>query len=143
MPDGWSGESCAGIESWATNTYPLHNRERLEEAHELAVPRSSIGRPAITIPMSTGSDPQVIVQMIELYAKAAAEIGYEPGPQNFGYLWHIHVQDTEEKVFEVGEGCDRRRRDRACSDARQFHGASRLQLARGVPYGSSNSTSIH
>src|SRR5271155_5171468 len=50
------------------------------------------------------TDPQVTVQMTELYGKAAREVGYEPGPQNFGYLWRIHVQDTDEKAYEVGKG---------------------------------------
>ena len=30
--------------------------------------------------------------------------GYEPGPQNFGYLFRVHVQDTDEKAYEVGKG---------------------------------------
>lgn len=42
--------------------------------------------------------------MTELYNKAAAEVGYQPGPQNFGYLWRIHVQDTDEKANEAGKG---------------------------------------
>jgi len=50
------------------------------------------------------TDPQVTVQMTELYNKAAAEVGYRPGPQNFGYLWRIHVQDTDEKANEAGKG---------------------------------------
>jgi alkanesulfonate monooxygenase SsuD/methylene tetrahydromethanopterin reductase-like flavin-dependent oxidoreductase (luciferase family) len=50
------------------------------------------------------TDPDVTVQMTELYHKAAGEVGYKPGPQNFGYLWRIHVQDTDEKAFEVGKG---------------------------------------
>lgn len=42
--------------------------------------------------------------MTDLYQKAAGETGYEAGPQNFGYLWRIHVQDTDEKAYEVGKG---------------------------------------
>ena len=33
----------------------------------------------------------------KLYDKAAAEVGYTAGPENFGYLIRVHVQDTEEK----------------------------------------------
>ena len=32
------------------------------------------------------------------------ENGYEPGPENFGYLVRIHVQDTDEKAYDVGKG---------------------------------------
>ncbi len=31
-------------------------------------------------------------------------MGYEPGPQNFGYLVRVHVQDTDEKAYETGKG---------------------------------------
>jgi alkanesulfonate monooxygenase SsuD/methylene tetrahydromethanopterin reductase-like flavin-dependent oxidoreductase (luciferase family) len=35
----------------------------------------------------------------DLYSKAAAEVGYTAGPENFGYLIRVHVQDTEEKAL--------------------------------------------
>jgi alkanesulfonate monooxygenase SsuD/methylene tetrahydromethanopterin reductase-like flavin-dependent oxidoreductase (luciferase family) len=35
----------------------------------------------------------------ETYDKAAAEVGYTAGPENFGYLIRVHVQDTEEKAL--------------------------------------------
>ena len=41
---------------------------------------------------------------MNVYREAAREVGYEPGPQNFGYLVRIHVQDTDEKAYEVGKG---------------------------------------
>ena len=34
----------------------------------------------------------------ETYDKAAAEVGYEPGPENRGYLIRCHVSDNEEKA---------------------------------------------
>ena len=36
------------------------------------------------------------------YDKIAAEFGYEAGPQHRGYLWKVHVDETEEKAEEVG-----------------------------------------
>src|SRR5690348_1710783 len=36
----------------------------------------------------------------DTYSKAAAEVGYTPGPENFGYLIRVHVQDTEEKALQ-------------------------------------------
>jgi alkanesulfonate monooxygenase SsuD/methylene tetrahydromethanopterin reductase-like flavin-dependent oxidoreductase (luciferase family) len=36
----------------------------------------------------------------DTYSKAAAEVGYTAGPENFGYLIRVHVQDTEEKAMQ-------------------------------------------
>src|SRR6516165_3796034 len=136
-----------GIESWATNTNPVHNRERFEEAHDLIIktwttpgpfrwegkhyhfrvvnpferplqqPHPPVWIPGVGSPETLEwcarhhypyiyleTDPDVTVSMTDLYNKAAAEIGYEPGPQNFAYLWRIHVQDTDEKAAETGKG---------------------------------------
>ena len=32
----------------------------------------------------------------QLYHDTAAELGYQSGPQNIGYLWKVHVDETEE-----------------------------------------------
>jgi alkanesulfonate monooxygenase SsuD/methylene tetrahydromethanopterin reductase-like flavin-dependent oxidoreductase (luciferase family) len=136
-----------GIESWATNTNPAHNRERFQEAHDLVIktwttpgpfrwegkhyqfrvvnpferplqkPHPPIWIPGVGSPETIiwcahhhypyvylETDPQVTLDLMAIYAKAAREVGYEPGPQNFGYLVRIHVQDTDEKAYEVGEG---------------------------------------
>jgi len=136
-----------GIESWATNTNPAHNRERFAEAHDLVIktwttpgpfrwegkhyqfrvvnpferplqkPHPPVWIPGVGSPETIiwcahhhypyiylETDPQVTLDLMAIYAKAAREVGYEPGPQNFGYLVRIHVQDTDEKAYEVGEG---------------------------------------
>ena len=36
----------------------------------------------------------------DLYSKSAQEVGYTAGPENFGYLIRVHVQDTEEKALQ-------------------------------------------
>jgi alkanesulfonate monooxygenase SsuD/methylene tetrahydromethanopterin reductase-like flavin-dependent oxidoreductase (luciferase family) len=36
----------------------------------------------------------------ELYSKTASEVGYTAGPENFGYLIRVHVQDNEEKALK-------------------------------------------
>jgi alkanesulfonate monooxygenase SsuD/methylene tetrahydromethanopterin reductase-like flavin-dependent oxidoreductase (luciferase family) len=36
----------------------------------------------------------------DTYSKAAAEVGYTAGSENFGYLIRVHVQDTEEKAIQ-------------------------------------------
>ena len=136
-----------GVESLATNTNPLFNRERFEEAHDLLIktwttpgPFRWEGKhyqfrvvnpfqtplqkphPPIWIP-GTGSpetlvwcaerhypylfletDHQGTQDMMEIYAETARQHGYEPGPEHFGYLVRIHVQDTDEKAREVGKG---------------------------------------
>ncbi|MBI3247643.1 MAG: LLM class flavin-dependent oxidoreductase [Deltaproteobacteria bacterium] len=136
-----------GIESWATNTNPVHNRERFQEAHDLVIktwttpgpfrwegkhyqfrvvnpferplqqPHPPVWIPGVGSPETIvwcaqhhypyvylETDPQVTLDLMNLYANAAREVGYEPGPQNFGYLVRVHVQDTDEKAYEVGEG---------------------------------------
>ncbi len=35
-------------------------------------------------------------EAFQLYHDRAAELGYESGPQNIGYLWKVHVDETEE-----------------------------------------------
>ena len=136
-----------GVESLATNTNPLHNRERFEEAHDLVVKTWTTPGPfrwegkhyqfrvvnPFQVPMQkphppiwipgTGSpetlvwcaehnypyifletDPQGTQDMKSIYSETAREHGYEPGPENFGYLVRIHVQDTDEKAYDVGKG---------------------------------------
>ena len=38
----------------------------------------------------------------QIYHDTAAELGYESGSQNIGYLWKVHVDETEELADEVG-----------------------------------------
>jgi alkanesulfonate monooxygenase SsuD/methylene tetrahydromethanopterin reductase-like flavin-dependent oxidoreductase (luciferase family) len=41
-------------------------------------------------------------QAFQLYHDTAAELGYESGPQNIGYLWKVHVDETEELADQAG-----------------------------------------
>ncbi len=41
-------------------------------------------------------------QAFQLYHDTAAEHGYESGPQNLGYLWKVHVDETEELAEATG-----------------------------------------
>ena len=52
------------------------------------------------IMLSTSLEPTR--QAFQLYHDTAAELGYESGPQNIGYLWKVHVDETEELADEVG-----------------------------------------
>lgn len=40
----------------------------------------------------------------DMYADKAAELGYQAGPENFGYLLPIFCADTDEKAQEIGKG---------------------------------------
>ncbi len=42
--------------------------------------------------------------MQEIYKDAARESGYEAGPEHFGYMLPIYVQDTDEQAQETGRG---------------------------------------
>jgi len=51
------------------------------------------------IMLSTEMEPTK--QAFQLYHDTAAEQGYESGPQNLGYLWKVHVDETEELAEET------------------------------------------
>ena len=163
-----------GVESWATNTNPIHNRERFQEAHDLVIktwttpgpfrwegkhyqfrvvnpfqvplqkPHPPVWIPGVGSPETLvwaaqhrypyiylETDPESTVQMMAIYGHIARQLGYTAGPQNFGYLWRIHVQDTDQKASEVGKRFSyRQRRRRPRADARGFHGAGRIQPAQ-------------
>lgn len=40
----------------------------------------------------------------DMYADKAAELGYQAGPENFGYLLPLFVSDSEREAQEVGRG---------------------------------------
>ena len=52
------------------------------------------------IMLATEMDPTK--QAFQLYHDTAAEHGYESGPQNLGYLWKVHVDETEELAEATG-----------------------------------------
>jgi len=41
-------------------------------------------------------------QAFQLYHDTAADEGYESGPQNLGYLWKVHVDETEDLAEATG-----------------------------------------
>ena len=51
-----------------------------------------------------GIVPDSFGQMQQIYREAAYEFGYEAGPEHFGYMLPIHVQDTNEKAYKAGRG---------------------------------------
>ena len=136
-----------GVESLATNTNPLFNRERFEEAHDLVIktwttpgpfrwegkhfhfrvvnpfvaplqkPHPPIWIPGLGSPdtlqwcaehrypyMFLETAPEITKDMMDIYGETARENGYESGPEHFGYLIRVHVQDTDKKARETGRG---------------------------------------
>ena len=53
--------------------------------------------------MSFSSSLEGTKQLFELYRQTAREVGYEAGPEYFGYNWKIHVDETEELAYETGK----------------------------------------
>jgi alkanesulfonate monooxygenase SsuD/methylene tetrahydromethanopterin reductase-like flavin-dependent oxidoreductase (luciferase family) len=49
------------------------------------------------IALNTSPDATKVIW--DTYKQAATEVGYTAGPENFGYLIRVHVQDTEEKAL--------------------------------------------
>ncbi len=43
-------------------------------------------------------------KMWDLYGETAAQMGYQIGPENFGYLQKIVVADSDEEAYELGKG---------------------------------------
>jgi hypothetical protein len=47
------------------------------------------------------NDLDLTKQLKAIYHETAREVGYEPGPEHFGYLMRCLVADTDEKAQEV------------------------------------------
>jgi alkanesulfonate monooxygenase SsuD/methylene tetrahydromethanopterin reductase-like flavin-dependent oxidoreductase (luciferase family) len=45
---------------------------------------------------------ELTAQTFDYYREQARENGYEAGPQHLGYIFKLHVEDTEERAYEVG-----------------------------------------
>ena len=52
------------------------------------------------IMLATQLDPTK--RSFELYDEVAKETGYEAGPQHRGYLFKVHVDETEDKAYHTG-----------------------------------------
>ncbi|MCH8745073.1 MAG: LLM class flavin-dependent oxidoreductase, partial [Chloroflexi bacterium] len=52
--------------------------------------------------MNLGSLLDVTKQLKAIYFETALEVGFEPGPQHFGYLLRCLVADTDERAQEIG-----------------------------------------
>ncbi len=52
--------------------------------------------------MNLGSLLDLTKQLKGIYFETAHEVGYEPGPEHFGYLMRCLVADTDERAQEIG-----------------------------------------
>jgi len=48
-----------------------------------------------------GTGLKATAELWNIYADKAAEIGFQAGPENFGYMQNVYIADTEEKAQEV------------------------------------------
>jgi alkanesulfonate monooxygenase SsuD/methylene tetrahydromethanopterin reductase-like flavin-dependent oxidoreductase (luciferase family) len=99
-PFSWEGEhyQYRVVNPWARPLQKPHPRiwvpgvfsaETLEWAARHRYPYISLNTPL-----------HLTGQLWDIYDSAARGAGYEPGPENRGYLLRVHVQDTEEKALE-------------------------------------------
>ena len=52
--------------------------------------------------MNLGAIVDITVWLKQIYIDTAHEVGYQPGPEHFGYLIKAFVADTDEKAVEIG-----------------------------------------
>lgn len=52
--------------------------------------------------MNLGSLLDYTVRLRQVYVDTAKEVGFQPGPEHFGYLLRVLVADTDEKAQEIG-----------------------------------------
>ena len=50
--------------------------------------------------IALNTSPEATKSIWDTYSAAANDAGYTAGPENFGYLIRVHVQETEEKAIE-------------------------------------------
>lgn len=50
--------------------------------------------------IALNTSPDATRAIWETYSAAAQDVGYTAGPENFGYLIRVHVQESEEKAIE-------------------------------------------
>ena len=135
-----------GTEPLATNTNPVYNRSRFQEAHDLIIKAWTTPgpfrwegehfsyrivnpwvlpiqkpHPPIWIPGFSSLETvawaarhrypyialnipfDVVSRIWRTYEEAAAEVGYTPTSENFGYSAMVFVQDTDEQAYEEGK----------------------------------------
>jgi alkanesulfonate monooxygenase SsuD/methylene tetrahydromethanopterin reductase-like flavin-dependent oxidoreductase (luciferase family) len=87
-------------------TFPLSSRQAVGLAISEAAPANLGSRCAEHqypyIGLGTALGPTC--DLWDVYADEAAKLGYQAGPENFGYLIPTFVAETEEKAQELGKG---------------------------------------
>jgi alkanesulfonate monooxygenase SsuD/methylene tetrahydromethanopterin reductase-like flavin-dependent oxidoreductase (luciferase family) len=109
----------AGQETICLNANPAYNRERFNEAHDLLIKIFTEDGPfhwegehfqyRVVNPwaaehrypyISLNTPLHLTGALWNTYDEAARRVGYEPGPENRGYLLRVHVADTDEQARE-------------------------------------------
>ncbi len=89
-----------GVETWWSNSNPVHNRERFEECH----PETAIwaGRRGYTYVPFLVPLP-IARELFDYYRQGAAEASLEAGPDNLGFMICAVCADTRDKALEAGK----------------------------------------
>ncbi|MBM3941344.1 MAG: LLM class flavin-dependent oxidoreductase [SAR202 cluster bacterium] len=53
--------------------------------------------------MNLGALLDLTIQLKGIYQETAHEMGYDPGPEHFGYLMRVLCADTDERAYEIGK----------------------------------------
>ena len=99
-PFSWEGEHYQYPGRQPVGAGRCKSRIRGSGCRACSAPRRSIWAAEHRYPYISLNTPLHLTgELWEIYDEAARQVGYEPGPENRGYLLRVHVQDTEEKAI--------------------------------------------
>ena len=88
--------------------------------------------------MNLGAVIDATMWLKQVYIDTAHEVGYQPGPEHFGYLIKAFVADTDEKAVEIGRkfmwtGDHRMRGPREHNDPPGYQSREAISVQRNMP----------
>ena len=88
--------------------------------------------------MNLGSLLDYTEQLRGVYVDTAKEVGFQPGPEHFGYLLRVLVADTDEKAQEIGRSFmwteeHRNKGPREHNDPPGYQSREAVQIQRTLP----------
>ena len=102
-PSGMRGSTTSPRRS--TPGVPCKSPTRTSGSPGPAAPRAWSGRPPHGHPyMNLGALVDTTEWLRQVYIDTAKDVGFQPGPQHFGYLLRCLVADTDEEAIELRAG---------------------------------------
>jgi alkanesulfonate monooxygenase SsuD/methylene tetrahydromethanopterin reductase-like flavin-dependent oxidoreductase (luciferase family) len=88
--------------------------------------------------MNLGSLLDYTEQLRNIYVDTAKEVGFQPGPEHFGYLLRVLVADTDEKAQDIGRTfmwteLHRNKGPREHNDPPGYQSRQAVQIQRTLP----------